>query len=150
MPGIDIKLIKDKNGLYDISFKNGDIETTNSFDTSIINSLFCDRRASSHEIKSSELRRGWWGNTLNNDISHEIGSKLWLLEQARVTQDTLNKAIDYARTSLQWLISDGYLNKINVTGSYERNKINLNTQLFRPNGIVDTQAYVLWENTGNI
>ena len=61
---IDIALIPDETGIYDIAFENGDFQLVNSFDTSLIISLFADARATASQVPQSQLRRGWWGNRL--------------------------------------------------------------------------------------
>jgi len=49
--------------LYDINIDaQGDIETADFFDTSILYSLFGERRANKDEIVDASLRRGWIGN----------------------------------------------------------------------------------------
>ena len=90
--------------LYDFSLdENGDIKTDVFFDTSLLYSLFGERRASPDEVVEPQLRRGWIGNS--DDF--ENGSKIWLLSQARLTRDTLNRLQDEAEKALQWLVDDG-------------------------------------------
>ena len=83
--------------------ENGDIKTDDFFDTSLLYSLFGERRASPDEVVEPQLRRGWIGNS--DDF--ENGSKIWLLSQARLTRDTLNRLQDEAEKALQWLVDDG-------------------------------------------
>lgn len=111
---VDIALFSQVNGTLDISIDEyGDLAKTNDIDTAIYMSLLTDKRADSSEISLPQLRRGWWGNTLNA-VPYEIGSKLWLLEQSRRIQDTLNKAQQHITDSLNWLITDNLVKKINV------------------------------------
>lgn len=148
---IDIKLTQDATGLFDVSFANGDFETVDSFDTSLQVSLFADARASASQVPRSELRRGWWGNQFDSDFPlFEVGSKLWLLNQARLTQDTLNNAVDFARNALQWLVLKNHAKDVKVSGSLASEGITLAITIDRGNSIVETKYYDLWNNTGQI
>ena len=145
---IDIEVRSDDRGGFDISIDpaTGDLALTAGFDTSLKMSLFEERRANREEMVPSERRRGWWGNTLFSP-SFEVGSKLWLLDQARLTQETLNKAIDYARTALQWLVTDGHLESIEVSGRIEAETIVLTIDLFRSGSKIDSFAFDIWQAT---
>jgi phage gp46-like protein len=139
MAGIDAVL--DDNG--DISFgSDGDILTADQLDTAILMSLQCERRASASEMPLPELRRGWIGNV--STPGFEMGSKLWLYEQARVTRTTLNGLETEAMVGLQWLIDDGLA--VNITVSSSINGIEGILQ--RPNSQTQTFFYNLWEGTG--
>jgi len=146
----DIKLEQDTTtNLFDISFTNGDFTTVDSFDTSLQVSLFADARATESQMPRSELRRGWWGNQFDSDFPlYELGSKLWLLDQSRRTQATLNNAVDFTRNALQWLIDKGHVQDVDVTASFIENGIQLAITINRGNSIVDTKYYDLWNNTG--
>jgi phage gp46-like protein len=148
---IDLKLAKDDaTGLYDLSLTAGDFTLVDSFDTSVQVSILGDERADQSEVPSSELRRGWWGNQFNDDIAFQLGSKLWLLYQARATQDTLNSAINFAQNSLQWLVDDGHAQEVAVTGVRTIDNITLTVNIFRDQARVETRYYDLWDNTGSI
>lgn len=148
---IDLVLAKDETtGLQDISITDGDFTSLDSFDTSIKVSLFADERADSSEVQAAEKRRGWWGNQFNDDdISFQLGSKLWLLDQARLTQDTLNSAIDISKNALQWLIDDGHANDVVVTGEFAPEGIRITVTIFRDQARTETRYYDLWENSGD-
>jgi phage gp46-like protein len=113
---IDIALAAQTDGGYDISLdSDGDIAKTGTLYTAILMSICTDKRADASEVSPPQYRRGWWGNLLNDVQGYEIGSKLWLLDQSRKTQDTLNRAQSYITDSLQWLIDDGYVSGVTVT-----------------------------------
>jgi len=98
---VDIKLNDDK-GYWDIDFDSqGDFVLEDGFDTAILMSLMCNKRANEAEVEAPQYRRGWWGNETSDFDNFEIGSKLWLLSQARATQNTLNRAIRYTQDALQ-------------------------------------------------
>ena len=122
-----------------------DIETEDFFDTSILYSIFGERRASSDEVVEPQRRRGWIGN----GPDFENGSKLWLYEQARLTRDILNRIEDEARKSLEWLVGEGFAVSIdNVTASVANGRVGLNIEIRRSRDKVDRKFFELWENTG--
>ena len=136
--------------LFDIALdpSNGDLLTINSFDTALKMSLFCERRATAAEEPVPELRRGWIGNLANDVQGFEMGSKLWLLMQSRLTQNILNEAIDYTNQCLQWLLDDKLLKSLQVTGRRTIDTLFLDIKLFRFNDRVESFLFTLWNNTG--
>lgn len=137
--------INEATGLYDISFdENGDIKTADFFDTAILYSLFGERRASPDEVVEPEKRRGWIGNE-----DFENGSKLWLLEQARITRETLNKAQYEAAVGLSWFVDDGLAVSIDdPVATVKDGKMQLEATIRRSRDKVIRKFFTLWENTG--
>ena len=125
---------------------NGDIETDNFFDTAIQMSLFCERRATDSEVGPSHKRRGWIGNEQGNGF--EIGSKLWLFEQERVTRSLLSSIEKAALNGLQWLIDDGYATNIESDAQLSTGRVTLNVTIERPNSKVEHRFFELWEKSG--
>lgn len=145
----DIKLTLN-NGAFDIAIENGDFANEPGFDTAIWISLFSDARADESQVIKPENRRGWLGNTLSNVPGRQLGSYLWLAEQRRLTQDTVNEIEDYARKSLWWMIEDGILRNIEVTGEIiPRTGIKLGIKLTAHDGDISNHFIKLWELTGN-
>ncbi len=63
MPGLDFKLVRLANNIWDIGVDlDGDFLTEDAFDTSIIVSLQTDARADASEVFEPERRRGWPGS----------------------------------------------------------------------------------------
>lgn len=145
---IDIKLTQTNNNYYDFNFgDDGDFQTVDNFDTSILLSLYTDKRASSFEVPDSEKRKGYLADELYTDFTH--GSKLWLLDQSRLNTNTRNLATTYTQDSLSWLVSDGYLNSIEVNTTTSNNtNINIIITAYAEND-TNTWAYSLWKNTGD-
>lgn len=145
----DAKLTKTSSGYYDISVgSDGDMEKTDSFDTAILVSLFgSDRRATETEVPDAFRRRGWIGDQFQ---PVEMGSKLWLIYQARLTLSTLNIAKDYISQALQWLIDFGYLKAVvvDVSRDIQAGELTAKIQLIRLDDSVESRNYVLWTNTG--
>lgn len=148
MTDIDVALLPDDTNQFDLAISNGDFALVDNFDTSLTTSLFTDARASSSEVLPAELRRGWWGDEVGEFQGYNLGSKIWLLYQARNTQQTLNDAIDFARASLQWFKQDQHLNDVQVTGIRLPEGIRLTIELIRGGAVTETRYYDLWENTG--
>lgn len=147
MAFVDILMEKD-NGFYDLAFDNGDLKSTQGFTSSLLMSIFCERRATPSEVAPPEKRRGWWGNAFLGFTDFEIGSKLWLLSQARADQVTLNNSITFSTNALDWLIDDKYIDKINITAEYnEQNILLLAIQLLIGQDIVLNIGFKLWQNT---
>lgn len=145
---IDIALTKSSVGYYDISIYNGDFLKTQGFDTAILITLMAERRASSSEVPVPENRRGWWGNPLIGFSDFEIGSKMWLLEQARMTQNVRNLAITYTRNAFQWFIDDSYLDNIIITANFDNEKkMTININFIRFNSKIFSIGYRLWDHS---
>ena len=144
----DIALIKGDDGIYDMEIgDDGDFVPVYGFDTSIIISLFADQMANGEEVVESLQRRGWIGNESSDVPGFEIGSKLWLTYQSRNNEDTRNQVVDAAKSSLLWLVEDGYLTDLNVTGSLKPGGIELQIIFVRKSGKIDKLYFKLWENT---
>jgi len=147
--GFDFAIAKNSLGRYDISFNDaGDVSGTSSFDTAILMTVFCERRAAASEVSNNANRRGWWGNTLSDIPDFEIGSKAWLLEQSRLTEDALNLALTYYRTAFQWFLDEGYANSVVVMGNLTATGIYVKIILRVAPDTVGTPLFDVWLNTG--
>lgn len=80
-------------------------------------SLFTDRRA----LDSDELptgkgtdKRGWWADSYRG---RKIGSRLWLLSREKQLQSVMNKAEEYAKEALKWLIDDKLITSFTVSAT---------------------------------
>jgi len=141
MSGIDAVLYESAD--YDIAFdEQGDIETADQLNTALLMSLFCEQRAAPSEMPRPEQRRGWIGNEATPGV--EIGSKLWLYEQARITRDTLNGIQTEALSAVDWLIEDGLATQKEASVTPDE----LRVTLYRQNSVVASVYFRLWEGTG--
>jgi phage gp46-like protein len=133
---------------YDFQLTDdGDIATVDAFDTALLMSLFCERRATESEIPSAHLRRGWIGNESDQE-GFEIGSKLWLYEQSRITKTLIQEIVSATLNGLQWLIDDNLATSINVSAKLQNNNIVIEVIISRPNSKVDYRYFEFWSNTG--
>jgi phage gp46-like protein len=114
----DIKIIWSGDYLEgDLSVVDEDLESESGLETAVIISLFTDRRAREDDElpdPNNTDKRGWWGDLVSEIADDQIGSRLWLLERAKTTENVLVKAKEYAEEALQWLISDNVAKKVEV------------------------------------
>ncbi|MGR3179823.1 MAG: phage GP46 family protein [Candidatus Anammoxibacter sp.] len=144
---LDVALIDDAKG-FDINIKDGDIESVENFKTAIQVSLFSDARADSSQVFLPEARKGWIGDIVTPIDGQNFGSLLWLVQQERLTQSTLNKVVNFARLALQWLIDQGQASRIEVSGEIvPRSGISLNIVITSILGKTESHYVELWENT---
>ena len=145
--GTQYNVVADEAGLWDIEIANGQIVRDEGFDSSLILSLFADARASASEVAIPEQRRGSWQNELSNVAGHQVGSTLWLLQQSRLTIATKNEALQSVKKGLIWLVEDGHLKGVNVSGDIDGGTLNIQIDLVGHDGITQTRSFNLWENT---
>lgn len=107
-------------------------------------SLFTWKRANKDDAHEGQ-KMGWFGDATTDDAD-KIGSRLWLLARAKITQTTIAKAREYALESLQWLIKDGVASRVEVDS--ERMGIDglaLTVRIYRIDGtMVDLRFSDIW------
>lgn len=145
----DIALGYDETALlFDVAVAGGDLSTDDGLATAVLVSLFTDRRATADDtLPAGETdRRGWWGDLVPAVEGDEIGSLLWLLQREKQTTETLERAREYAREALQWMLDDRVATSVEVTASYVRTGVmQIGVQLQRPGGeAVDFRYYYNW------
>jgi len=146
---LDVKFIMDSYGRFDFEIEDGDLAVEDGYDTAIWISLFTDARADSSQVLTPENRRGWIGDIISAVSGRQLGGYLWLVDQRRLIQKTLNKTIDYTKKSLQWMINDKICSNIEVTGSFvPKFGINLDVSIISKQGIILTKNIKLWQITG--
>ena len=86
--------------------------------TAVILQLFSDRRLPEEVAPLDELDpdpRGWWGDSVDRQPGEdEIGSLLWTLRRAPLTDDTARRAEDYAQQALAVIIRQGAVVRFDV------------------------------------
>ena len=141
---IEMKYDNDK-GFFDISFDdNGDMNYDDTFDTSVNCAVLTDGRADKTEVSLVENQRG---TIVDLFTKVRNGSKLWLLEQARADLSSKNRAIDYAKNALQYLVDEGYCKNVLVDGSLKREGITLVITIEALNGVFDKYRYDAWNKS---
>lgn len=109
----DITTVWSADGTHgDYATFGSDLASGNDLQTAILISLFSDRLALADDAipDGSADRRGWWAD----DTQLPIGSRLWLLERAKLTTETLQAARDYIAEALQWLIDVGAVDHFEI------------------------------------
>lgn len=143
----DAVLTINSEGIYDFTLdSDGDILTENFLDTSILMSIFCERRATAAEMPESHRRRGWIGN--ESTPGFEVGSKLWLFYQTSVTRSLLNAMASVLNDAFRWLIEDNIAISSNASVAITSSGVSVEVTIERPNSRVDKRFFELWENTG--
>jgi phage gp46-like protein len=106
----------------DFGLAADDLAIDDGLETSVILSLFTDRRAEESDTLPDFQtdRRGWWGDDYPVAGRDRIGSRLWLLSREKELQSVVDRAVEYAREALQWLIDDRVADKVDVAGSVPR------------------------------
>lgn len=99
----------------DFTVTDGDLDLDGGLTTAVKISLFTDRQARLDDPYENNDRRGWWGDQTSSISGDQIGSRLWLLERAKTTSETIRLAKGYIEEALQWMIDDGVAKKVEVT-----------------------------------
>lgn len=118
-----------------------------TFLTAIFISLLTNARALPEETLETTNLGGFWGDTYADVEGDEIGSKLWLLEGLKATDDTLAKAEQYANAALAWMKADGITDEITAAARrVGEDVLDLEIQIDRPDLPAD-QWLGTWEAT---
>ena len=125
---------------------DGDIITEDQLDTAILVSLFTDRRAEAHDVAKPQLRRGWVGDLETPDDLW--GTTLWLLEQARLTNDTAALAKDAMKVGLEWFVRDSIAIDVSTRAFIDGSDMKLQADITKPSAKTESFVVSLWENTG--
>jgi phage gp46-like protein len=117
----DVLIQANEEGIYDLVVDEDkqDFASAEGFESAIPVSFFTDARAPSVQVQEAKDRRGFVGNILFADIERELGGLLWILDQSRITNETLNLAKAFAEGSLSWMVEDGLARNITVTVTKE-------------------------------
>jgi phage gp46-like protein len=139
------------------------IDETEAFATAVMVALGTNRRANDDDIlpnaPEDSDRRGWWADT-NADVIWQgwpIGSRLWLLEREKITDNTASQGstiarIDsYIREALQPFTDNRMASRIDVTVTREAiDKIVARIIIYRgPLPAIQLQFQSLWIELGD-
>lgn len=107
----DVRLVLGENGA-DLALEAGDLALEHGLRTAVVTSLFSDARAEDQDALPPEesSRRGFWADVAPD----RYGSLLWLLQREKVTKSTLERARQYARNALQWMVQEGIAERVEV------------------------------------
>ncbi len=111
----------------DLAYGENGLEADDTLYSAILVSLLTDRRALLDDKIPDDNglpspippnRRGWAGDALASPQGDRIGSRLWLLQREKVTEETRQRAITYTKEALEWLIEDGLAKTVTVDASW--------------------------------
>ena len=118
--------MSDTTTVWDTALSRGDwqqqgavLQSGNDLQTAILISLFTDRIANIDDVINDGTNdpRGWVGDV---GEQYPIGSRLWLLDRAKQTTETLSNAMAYVTEALQWLIDDDVVIRFDITVQWIR------------------------------
>lgn len=117
---LDFKL-QERDGNYDVA---NPLEVESGLRTFILISLFTDRRVTQEEAEQfgKKTRGGWWA-------SDDIGSKLWLIDAGKITNENVEAARSWSEEALTWLVADGLASDISVSTSARGGRINIDIEI---------------------
>lgn len=138
------------------------IDETEALATAVVVALGTNRRANDDDIlpngEADTDRRGWWADTNAETIwqGWPIGSRLWLLERHKITDNTarqgstLARVDAYIREALQPFITQRMASRVDVTVERtELQKIVAHIVIYRgPLPTIDLQYQTLWNEIG--
>ena len=114
----------------------------------VVISLFTHRRADPDD--NADVPMGWWGDTWPIVANDRYGSKLWLLQRSKLTNALVNTGRTYIRESLQWMLDDGVVSRIDIdiqrTGI---NELGNSLVLWRRDGPVTISFNEFWSVIAN-
>lgn len=131
MNDILLKALNDNN--FDLVIENGDLKTGDNLKTAVYISLFTWARAKeNYEVLEGNSKNGWWGDNLSDNHNIKIGSRLWLLKREKITQETINKAVEYSKQALQWMKDVNVVSEIEITAIRKENdRVELGVILYK-------------------
>lgn len=115
----DLKMVVG-DGCAGLALEDGDLELDATLSSAVLISLFTDGRADLEDEvpDGSTDRRGWWAaNFLPDERFEAFGSRIWLTERGKLTNETLASAEEFAIESLQWMLDSDVADAVNVTAS---------------------------------
>jgi phage gp46-like protein len=139
----------------DETLNRGGLRAKAAIATAVELALFTDRRCPPDHPLARLVdgdSRGWWGNgvDLREDQGEaELGSLLWLLEQAPLTEDSARWAKAMAEEALAPLIAQGAAARIEVTAQArrEQSRLDIAIAVYARDGarIYDRKFDLLWQ-----
>jgi phage gp46-like protein len=99
-------------------FAPPDLVSGRDLETAALISLFTDRLALPDDRLPDPTdgdRRGWWADWQSDYL---IGSRLWLISREKQTEPVRQRAEDYCREALQWMLDDDVADTVDVVAAW--------------------------------
>lgn len=119
----------------DLTMIDSDLASDTGMETAVLLSLFTDRRAEDDDTPPSgdeEDRRGWWADQFAPVEGDRFGSRLWLLDRSKRTEEVRRRAEEYVREALAWMIEDHVAESIDVATELTTTEIRIALVVHRP------------------
>lgn len=146
----DIKTVWNVDELHaDWAISPGELANGDDFQTAAIISLFTDRVARADDPYEDNDRRGWWGDSTEQN---QLGSRLWLIRREKLTREVALRSEEYAREALKWLVDDGVVMAVDAVAQIVYpNRLNLfiRYQLPQTDSWDALQFFWIWESQIN-
>lgn len=106
----DLQLYRADWSVWDMAYDGNDLLTDSSLRTAIIISCWTDAAANDYD--------GWWGDAyIEKPVSESL---LWTLIGKPANTENAALGIDYIKKALQWLLDDGWITSLAVTGEAQK------------------------------
>lgn len=133
----DIALVMGEFG-GDLLVSGLDLAGDDGLETSVIISLFSDRRATAEQVPAELPKddlRGYWGDVRPAVDGDQTGSLLWLLAREKQLPSVLSRAEQYCREALAWLTEDKVATSVEVAAEYiAMGWMMITIDIYRPDG----------------
>lgn len=119
----------------DLSLIDSDLASDLGLETAVLLSLFTDRRAEDDDPPPSgddNDRRGWWADQFATVEGDRLGSRLWLLDRSKRTDEVRRRGEEYARESLAWMIEDHVAEAVDVVTEVTTRELRIAVVVTRP------------------
>lgn len=130
----DFLVIQRNDSTFDLSIDedNKVFDSVDGMETAIDFQLFVDRRSNADDISKARNRQGWMGDLITKQEGYEVGSLIYLKNQARDTYADKNEVAAYAEDALKYFVAIGAVQEVkasvnenNIEGYIKISKDNL-------------------------
>ncbi len=134
---------------YDLGVEGGQFVQDDSLRGPVRISVHTDRRVEPSELEPEETdQRGWWGDKFRD---RPIGSRLWLLRNAKATPENAERGRLYMEECLAWMVETGLATAIVATSEIitlegSADALRVTGGIIRP-GDVAPRFFEAWEAT---
>lgn len=130
----------------DLVIENGDLKADNGFETAVLISLFTDRFVAQDDLPDGEREvRGWWADNVSEPSNDLIGSPLWTLDRAKISDQLESFLEDFAKEALKWMLEDGIASTITATATrIGTDQVDLSIEITKPDG-QDVPFQFIWD-----
>ncbi len=131
----------------DISLYGSDLLRDEGLMSSVLISLFTDRRVARSETRRGKRYRGGYVFEDVDDIPY--GSRLFLLDRNKTDLDTVRLLGTYAKEALAWLVDEEIASNVDVRALLvNKSRIDLTVKIFKGTDVLlDTRFEDLWNST---